>query len=58
MAYTVDDLVELILYHLVLAEETDEAAQRNLIALTNRIETTGHQLVDAPSDCVAMESAV
>ena len=50
MAYTGDDLVELILYHLVLAEETDDAAGRNLVEIGHRIEKMGRQLVDVPLD--------
>ncbi len=38
MAYTLDDITELIRYHLVLAEGTDERADDNLIRLVGAIE--------------------
>jgi hypothetical protein len=44
MAYTLDDITELIRYHLVLSEETDEKADANLARLLRSIE----QMVAAP----------
>jgi hypothetical protein len=38
MAYDVTDITELIRYHLVLAEPTDERADGNLIRLVGEIE--------------------
>jgi hypothetical protein len=38
MAYTVDDLTELIRYHLVLSEKTDDRADANLAQLMRNIE--------------------
>ncbi len=38
MAYTLHDITELIRYHLVLAEHTDEQADDNLIRLVGEIE--------------------
>ena len=37
MMYTVDDITELIRYHLVLAVETDDQADRNLADLAFQI---------------------
>lgn len=39
MTYTVTDITELIRYHLVLSEETDERADANLAQLVGNIET-------------------
>ena len=46
MAYTVDDITELIRYHLVLFEETHEKADANLAQLTRSIE----QMVTTPRE--------
>jgi len=38
MAYTVEDITELIRYHLVAAAPDDEVADRNLVQLTRSVE--------------------
>ena len=38
MAYTVDDIAELVRYHLVAAAPDDEVADRNLLQLVRRVE--------------------
>jgi hypothetical protein len=44
MAYTVDDITELVRYHLVAAAPNDEVADGNLIQLVRGIE----QMITAP----------
>lgn len=44
MTYTITDITELVHYHLVLSEETDERADANLVSLMCNIE----QMVTTP----------
>lgn len=39
MTHSVDDIAELIRYHLVLSEDNDDQADRNLTALIGRVES-------------------
>ena len=46
MAYTVNDIAELISYHLVASSDNDDVADHNLVQLMRDIE----QMVTTPAD--------
>lgn len=52
MAYTLDDITELIHYHLVLGEDDDERADANLARLAGEIERMATKPLWQPTEWI------